>query len=168
MSLVFDGDYFLGYGFSAHMSVTGSESSKKNKEMYLDGVFGDFSISLVAPQADIELMLDLSAKTFFTGHFLKKKIDLDDVNTSCVIDNDGHSVENTQLSALLAWMNYYDVNDDSVRESVTDLGVSEQKIILLYCERKILSERTLSNMIRNFGINPEIAICKYASKLTQK
>lgn len=168
MNLVFDGESFLGYGFSAKMCVTGSNSIKKNKEMYLDGVFGDFTISMITPQADIDLMLELSAKNFFVNHFLKKKINIDDINITCVIDEDGHNVQNTLLSALLAWLNYYDVADDSVRESVADLSIFDQKIILCYCERRILSESILSSIISNFISNPDIAISKYASKLVSR
>ncbi|MEG0869425.1 MAG: hypothetical protein RSD49_01495 [Hafnia sp.] len=167
MQLRFVDNRFAGYEFSATVKVQTELSAKMQKKLAISEILGDRQMSLVTPIADIDLMLELVAKKFSLDEIVPQN-HMDDVTIDSIIDEDGHSHESTALSALLAWMNHYDLADDLIRESVVDLTLYDQRMILTYCERHAITGSKLGSLIGYFTEHPESALLKMSLKMAGK
>lgn len=165
MTLIFKKGVFSGYGFAANIRVTTGLSERKSKAKGIDGLLGLFNIECITPIADIDLMMELSAQSFYVMKIKENPISMDDVQIECVIDEDGHHDVVTMLGALLAWVNYYDVQDDSIRESVADLNAYEMKMLLCLFERRKLESHVVPSIIKNFFTHRDVIVYKYAEKI---
>lgn len=165
MQLLMSENRFVGYRFSVKVVVGTTLSEKMQKKVDLSPVLGETILTLTTPVADIDLMLELSAKKIYQNMKAYEAL-IDDVTIESIIDEDGHSHESTALSALLSWLNHYDIADDAIRESVVDLSLYDQRMILTFCERHTVSNKKLEGLISYFTKNPEDALLHMASRLT--
>lgn len=165
MTLVFKKGVFSGYGFAANIRVTTELPERKSKAKGIEGLLGLFHIECVTPIADIDLMMELSAQSFYITKIKGKPISMDDVQIECVIDEDGHHDFITILGALLAWVNHYDVQDDLIRESVADLNTYEMKMLLCLFERRKFKSHVVPSIIKNFFTHRDVIVYKCAEKI---
>lgn len=165
LSIRFKNTFFSSYAFKSTVIARSAISERRLRKGNLLDAIGVHEYELRTPSADLDLMLELSMRKYSTQHYEAIDGHLDHIDLNCIIDvGDGDSQENVSLSALLAWMNHFSLDDDSLRESVVDLRLVEQRWLLSCLEHGIMNAETFAKAVEALLYSPDAAMVELASK----
>lgn len=156
LSLRFIDNRFCSYEYTATVVSKSLMSERRLQRCSFRGALGAHEYALRAPAADLDFMIEMAMRKYSSEHYAAIDGHLDDIEIHCLIDtSEDDSQENVSLSALLAWLNHYSLDDDSFRESVVDLRLVEQRWLLTCLEHGLLTAEAFAEVVYGLLHNPD-------------